>query len=308
MRNHFVRPVQQKGFMRSLYYSALARAGLVFRDAVAPLHRFLGRTRLLHPVICRARRLGAKVLLPKRLAWVQVESGLARGVWLYLNLKDEAGYWLGTYDALVQNLLKKLCGPASVFYDIGSNLGFFSLGVAQATRPSGKVIAFEPELENCVRFNEMVIRNNLQDRIELVQAAVWSYTSAGVPFKRGIPPRAHGGVLADGISPVLAEGETLMVPAVSLDEFVRNGRPAPDVVKIDVEGGESEVLKGAAEVFCRAAPALICEVHCEPAAEWITNWLTGKGYFMDWHVPPELYPRLLLAQAGHAGRHAVLRS
>jgi FkbM family methyltransferase len=290
--------------MKPVYYSRLARAGLIFSNyAFAPLRGFLGRGHLLGPIGHQARRLGAKLLLPERCAWVQVESGLARGVWLHLKLKDEAGYWFGNYDARMQNLLKKFCLPGSVFYDIGSNLGFFSLAVAQATRPNGKVIGFEPEPENCVRFKEMVIRNDLQDRVELVEAAVWSYTStAGVLFKRGVRPRAHGGILADGVSPVLAEGETVMVPSVSLDDFMRKGGPVPDVVKIDVEGGECEVLKGAAELFSRAKPILICEVHREEAAQWIAGWLARTGYSVEWHVPVEFYPRLVVAQAGQA-RH-----
>jgi FkbM family methyltransferase len=288
--------------MSSVYYSVLARARLVLRDDSTPLVRFLYQWQLLHKVVRRARACAAKLLLPKRPAWVQVESGPARGVWLHLNLRNEVAYWLGRYDATTQALLMKFCLPGCVFYDIGANLGFFSFGVANLTWPTGKVIAFEPAPENCARFKEMRTRNNLQDRIELVEAAAWSYTSTGVPFKRGVPRTAHGGVLADGVSPVLAEGDTLLVPAVSLDDFLHQGRPAPDVLKIDVEGGECEVLKGAAEVFCRTKPTLICEVHREQAAQWIADWLAQRGYSLEWHIPEERYPRLLLGQTAYASR------
>lgn len=134
------------------------------------------------------------------------------------------------------------------------------------------VAAFEAERDNCARVKENAIRNGFEDRIVLVEAAVWSHSSStGIPFKRGRLPRAHGGVWADGVSPVLAEGEVESVPAVSLDDYFRMDGRRPNVLKIDVEGGECEVLKDAVELLGAARPALICEVHHEQAAEWIAE-------------------------------------
>jgi FkbM family methyltransferase len=211
----------------------------------------------------------------------------------------EGSYWLGQHEVAVQELLERLCKLGSVFYDIGAHLGFFSFGVANCTGPKGKVFAFEPDPENCAGIKEIAIRNNLQSRVKVVEAAAWSYTSSGgVPFRRG-SSKAHGGVLADGIAPVLADGEMQLVSAISLDDFLRKGNPCADVVKIDVEGGECEVLKGAEELFSRSRPMLLCEVHHEKAAQWITKWLVPKGYVAEWRVPKELYPRLLL---GHPAK------
>lgn len=284
--------------MKSAYYSALAQAKLVGRrDALKHLRRSLRRVPLVRSLLPGAKRWASNVLLPKTPEWVRVESGLAQGIWLRLNLDVEGGYWIGTYEARVQNLLKSLCAPGSIFYDIGANLGFFSFAVASQIGSSGKVFSFEPEPENGLRFREITVRNNLQDRVELVEAAVWSYTSsAGIPFRRGGRYRTYGGVLADGAAPVLAQGETRLVSTISLDDFIRGGHPAPDVLKVDVEGGECEVLKGGEELFSRARPSLICEVHREGAAKWIADWLAVKEYVPVWDIPEELFPRLLLAQ------------
>ena len=165
--------------------------------------------------------------------------------------------------------------------------------------PEGKVFGFEPEPENSRRFRQMIVRNNLQDRVTLVDAAAWSHTSAEIPFERGGRQKTYGGVVADGVRPVLAEGEIRLVKAFSLDD--RQGHPAPDVIKIDVEGGECEVLKGARQIFSRAKPALICEVHHQEAAAWIAEWLAEISYLAEWHVPDELFPRLLFAEAGEGG-------
>jgi FkbM family methyltransferase len=279
------------------YYSMLARARLMIRnDTLAALGHFLGRVPILRSIGRRAKRGVGKILLPEEFGWVKVERGLAKGTWLRLRLLGEGSYWLGHHEVAVQELLERLCKPGCVFYDIGANIGFFSFGVANCAGPQGRVFAFEPEPENCVRLKEMVVRNNLQSRVEVVEAAVWSYTSSsGVPFRRG-SSKAHGGVLADGIEPVLADGELQLVPAIRLDDFLRKGKPGADVVKIDVEGGECEVLKGAEELFSRYRPALLGEIHHERAAQWITEWLLPKGYVAEWRVPKELYPRLLLGQ------------
>jgi FkbM family methyltransferase len=282
---------------RANYYSMLARARLIMRsDTLSSFGHFVRRVPLLRSIVHQAKCGIGKILLPEEFGWVKVERGLAQGIWLRLRLAGEGSYWLGRHEVAVQELLKRLCKPASVFYDVGAHLGFFSFGVANCTGPKGRVFAFEPDRENCVRLKEMVTRNNLQSRVKVVEAAAWSYTSSGgVSFRRG-SSKAHGGVLADGITPVLADGEIQLVSAISLDDFLRKGNPCADVVKIDVEGGECEVLRGAEELFSRSRPALLCEVHHEKAAQWITKWLVPKGYVAEWRVPKELYPRLLLGE------------
>jgi FkbM family methyltransferase len=279
------------------YYSILARARLMMRsDTLSALRHFVGRVPFLRGIAHRAKFGIGRILLPEEFGWVKVERGLAQGIWLHLKLCGEGSYWLGHHEVAVQQLLKRLCKPGSVFYDIGAHLGFFSFGVANCIGPKGRVFAFEPDPENCTRLKEMVNRNKLQIRVQVVEAAVWSYTSSGgVPFRRG-SSNAHGGVVSDGIAPVLADGDVQLVSAISLDDFLRKGNQAADVVKIDVEGGECEVLKGAEDLFSRSRPVLLCEVHHEQAAHWITDWLLPKGYVAEWHIPKELYPRLLLGQ------------
>lgn len=290
--------------MKALYHSAIARSKLAARGrSFSILRRSLGRVPLLGRALLAVKRSAVKVFLPKELTWVKVESGLAQGLWLWLDLDIEGFYWVGTYEPTVQDCLRRRCLQESIFYDIGTSLGFFSLAVANRVGPTGKVFGFEPEPENIQRFRQMIIRNDLQDRVTVVEAAVWSHSSAEIPFRRGGRQTTYGGVVVDGVSPVLAEGERRVVKAVSLDDFVSQGHPAPDVIKIDVEGGECEVLKGARQMFSRVRPALVCEVHGQEAANWISNWLTEVEYVAEWHVPGELFPRLLFAQPARGTRH-----
>jgi hypothetical protein len=68
------------------------------------------------------------------------------------------------------------------------------------------------------------------------------------------------------------------------------------VVKIDVEGAEEEVLKGAFEVFRGSQPTLICEVHNERAAKGVADWLANMNYQSEWLPDRPEFPRHLVAR------------
>ena len=207
----------------------------------------------------RARPTEAAVgtrFLPKVQAWVQVQSGLSQGMWMHLHLPREAIIWRGKHEPEVQNAILAGVRPGAVVYDIGANVGTMALGAAQLVGNLGMVIAFDGDPENIERLREHSTRNGSKDRLRVVHAAVWSRTGTdGIGFRRGAPSRSQGGVEADGNRPVLGSGEVINVPAVTLDDFVAAGEPPPQLLKIDVEGGEYEVLRGANTLFARETPA-----------------------------------------------------
>ncbi len=125
---------------------------------------------------------------------------------------------------------------------------------------------------------------------------VWSYSStSGIGFRRGALRRSHGGVESDGCRPVLADGATITVPATTLDEFVASSGIVPELVKVDVEGGEYEVLRGGETLFRRERPRVLVEVHHQQAFEQISRWMTKVRYSAQWEVPPQGFPRMLFA-------------
>jgi FkbM family methyltransferase len=196
----------------------------------------------------------------------------------------------------VQNAILAGVRPDAVVYDVGANVGTMALGAALLVGDLGLVVAFEGDPENVARLREHSARNGLENRLRVVHAAVWSRTAAdGIGFRRGAPSRSQGGVEADGNRPVLGSGEVISVPAVTLDDFVAAGEPPPQLLKIDVEGGEYEVLRGANTLFAKERPLLIAEVHHQGAAEQITAWLTERQYCAQWNIPNEKFPRHLFA-------------
>jgi hypothetical protein len=88
--------------------------------------------------------------------------------------------------------------------------------------------------------------------------------------------------------------EGFYLQAVTLDDFARR-HGAPMLVKMDVEGGEAEVLKGALRVFSDSRPRLLCEVHHEAAARAVRDWLRERSYTFEWMEEEPTFPRHLHA-------------
>jgi FkbM family methyltransferase len=234
--------------------------------------------------------------LPKVQVWVQIQSGLSKGVWMHLRLPREALLWSGEHEPEVQNAILAKVGPGAVVYDIGAHVGMMALWTALLVGDLGLVVAFDGDPENIARLQEHCARNGLENRLRVVHAAVWSRTSIdGIGFRRGATARSQGGVQADGNRPVLGSGEVINVPVVSLDDFIGAGVPPPQLVKIDVEGGEYEVLRGGKKLFARQRPLVIAEVHHQQAAEQIASWLSECQYYAQWNIPKEQFPRHLFA-------------
>jgi FkbM family methyltransferase len=228
--------------------------------------------------------------------WVRVQSGLSRGMWMHLRLPSERAYWYGTHEPDVQNAISIAVRPGTAIYDIGAHLGSIALGAARLVGNLGRVVAFDGDPENVLRLRDNSSRNGLEDRLQVVHAAVWSCTrSDGISFRRGGTVGSQGGVEANGNRPVLGNGEVIKVRAVTLDDFVAAGGPAPHLVKIDVEGGEYQVLCGGASLFANQKPLIIAEVHHQQAAEQISAWLVEYRYCSQWDIPREGFPRRLFA-------------
>ena len=131
-------------------------------------------------------------------------------------------------------------------YDIGANIGFFSLLAGRLVGANGRVTALEADPEIAARLRENVERNK-DAPISVEEKAVWS-SSSPVFFARAdaevSPDRGLGHVI-DKDAERSAPG-TIRVEAVSVDECMHKSAP-PDFIKCDVEGAEVEVFRGAAK-------------------------------------------------------------
>jgi FkbM family methyltransferase len=237
------------------------------------------------------RRFLGRHLIPARKEWVKIQNGLASGLWICIDLASERTWWWGTHEPVTQEVLQKVLEPSKVMYDIGAHIGFYALAAA---RLGTRVIAFEPDPESAARLRANVDRNGLGNKVRAVEAAAWSSSLPRITFRRG-SPRSQGGISWCDHQPVLANAEVIEVAAVCLDDFVADGGPAPQLMKVDVEGSESEVLKGALNILRNHHPALILEVHTADQYAAVTQILDNAAYKARWDTPPEAFPRLCFA-------------
>lgn len=160
---------------------------------------------------------------------------------------------------------KAALGPGKVAFDIGANVGCYSMLFGQWVGAAGKVFAFEPSPATFYGLERHVALNRLGGVVRPIRAAVSDEPGAAeflVLDNQGTSRLAAGG--EGGSSP-----RAVRVPTVSVDEFCAREGVTPDLMKIDVEGFELAVLRGARETIRRrgAQLALFVEMHPTTWAE-----------------------------------------
>lgn len=145
----------------------------------------------------------------------------------------------------------------SVVYDVGANTGLYTLFAAKAC-PDGEMIAFEPYPPNLGLLKQDVARNQLQN-VRVIDMAL-SDSVGSIEFSQ--PDEDDVGYGSSSIETNESEG-TIEVPTTTGDQLIADGEiPAPNVVKIDVEGSEPLVLEGLETALSASSCRTVyCEVH-----------------------------------------------
>jgi FkbM family methyltransferase len=218
---------------------------------------------------------GSRKLLPSdTLVWVEIQRGHARGLWVCVNPRTGQAVQHGDGEPAVQNALLEYLRPGVTFYDVGANIGLFSLLASRIVGPFGRVVSFEADPEIAARLRENLARNGF-DQARVVQSAVWSEPTT-VFFARVdvsvSPDRGLGHVAIQGNS-----ADTIAVDAVALDDFVDSDRQ-PDFIKCDVEGAETAVFAGAENLLRQKRPILLVEMHSAENHRALTRKFLEFGY------------------------------
>jgi FkbM family methyltransferase len=163
----------------------------------------------------------------------------------------------GVLEGAVQEAMIRHLGAGGVLYDVGANVGFFSLLGARLVGPGGAVYAFEPAPDNAAAVERNARLNSLPN-ISVIPKAVSS--GAGRSRLFVVDDQSWSRLEEVGAHPFTER--VIDIELVSIDDAVRSGeiRP-PTVVKIDVEGAEIAVLEGMRQTLREHRPAVICELH-----------------------------------------------
>ncbi|MDW8396212.1 MAG: FkbM family methyltransferase [Anaerolineae bacterium] len=156
-----------------------------------------------------------------------------------------------------------------VVYDVGAWEGVFTLFFARAVGQVGAVVAFEPNPQSVARARENVALNGFTNVCVLEVALGADNGSAWLDTPTGVAARGR----------LSAVPTALAVSVRRLDSLLAEAKlPAPDFIKLDVEGAELAVLHGSELVLERCRPVLLIEVHPETQATALLPFLSSLGY------------------------------
>lgn len=168
----------------------------------------------------------------------------------------------------------ELASPGTTAFDVGANVGIYSVAIARAVGSHGLVVAIEPDTANVSRLRENLALNSIAN-VQVVEAVAGDREEV-VELQIADDP-AYNSVM--GIEGNHVSVGTRAVRSVTLDRLWEDlGRPAVSFVKIDVEGAEASVLRGARAMLAAQHPALLVEATDEARLAALHAELDALGY------------------------------
>ena len=263
----------------------MSLAGMAARWLPMSVKRGLYRVPWLSGVV----RGGLNLAAPQGRSLVKVEAGGLAGMQLALDLQTEKDYWLGTYEPELQSGILALVKPGMIAYDVGANIGYISLLMAKAVGEIGRVVAFEALPENLARLRVNLELNAKGDQVQVEAGAVVDRTGP-VEFQVG-PSAGMGKAEGSAGRQNIQYPDSIVVDGFALDDYIYSeDNPEPEVIKIDIEGGEVLALPGMRRTLAGARPLVFLELHGPDAAAVAWGELRSAGYRVCTLAP--LYPQV----------------
>lgn len=146
--------------------------------------------------------------------------------------------------------------------DIGAFWGLFSLGAAKRVGPSGRVIAVEPGPRQFSMLQANVGINDFRSMVNCVEEICADDANSSMEFYAD----PNGSMVDSAVPDPHRNAKAIRRRTTTVDQLVARFQLHPNVIKIDVEGFEDLVLKGAFETLSRFSPVLFVEFHPEELA------------------------------------------
>jgi FkbM family methyltransferase len=215
--------------------------------------------------------VGKAVRWPLRLipptAQLRVLRGPLRGK-KWIAGAGQHGCWLGNYEYEMQSLFTQTINHGDVVYDLGANIGYYSLLAGVLVGTAGQVYSFEPVPRN-IKFLRQHLSINRITNCTVVEAAVGRHEGvAQFDF-------AHNHVSGH----LTTDAKGVSVRLVALDDLISVGcLPPPTVIKCDIEGAEYDALIGAAGLLRQYGPTMFISMHSAHLRRCCCAFLTDLGY------------------------------
>lgn len=248
--------------------SALAR---VYPHLPASVADRLITWRDRHPLVRRTLQAVAGWLKAET---VTIQQGAGAGL-KFNPTQGNLSYAMGTNEPLIQEALQRHLRPGDTFYDVGANIGFFTLIGASLVGPRGRVVAFEPVPETAALAAANAEINGFKHVDVRAEAAAEAAGTAEIQL--GSESQIARLTMAGTLSKATRR---LTVQLAAIDELIGAGTlPPPDFVKMDIEGAEVSALRGMANTLRQYHPTILCELHSTHAE--VATLLRKYGYTLS---------------------------
>lgn len=184
-------------------------------------------------------------------------------------------------------LLTTVLRDGDTFVDVGTHVGFFSSLAASLVGNEGRVVSFEPEARNFGQLNDHVALNGFSN-VDRVNAAVGAAEGQAEFWVNADNDGGHAlwNVGLHGYNQLSRQRENRqVVPVTTLDShFAKSAAGTPKLIKIDAEGCELSVLRGARSLLTRRVPYVVCEINHFALQQMGTNedelraYMSSHGY------------------------------
>lgn len=184
-------------------------------------------------------------------------------------------FWWGFegHESETSRMFYKLAYESKNIFDVGANVGYFSL-LASVANSESRIVAFEPAPE-FFKYLKGNIQVNCATNVIGVPAAVTNREGNVILYLN-----EEESSTVKGFRKPKAEIE---VPAVTLDSYVKKNQiDKVDLIKIDVETGEPQVFQGMQHILKRDEPSIICEVLGKETEAFLNRFLSDYRYRFYW--------------------------
>lgn len=146
------------------------------------------------------------------------------------------------YEPFETETVRQHLKPGMVVYNIGANIGYYTILASTAVGPIGKVFAFEPSDKNYAMLQRNISQNGLQN-VTALQCALSNESGTVRLSLSGSNSGDHQIFSKDDAR------DSIAVEAKTLQQFLAEGNPPPDCIIMDVQGAEAAVVLGGKELF-----------------------------------------------------------
>jgi FkbM family methyltransferase len=221
------------------------------------------------------------LLLVHRSSYVPlaIRGGLAKGAVLFLDIRSQGSYWLGTYDAWILDRvdLASLIKKGDVVWDCGAFVGYYSAIFRSLVGDSGKVVTFEASSTNYRRLARISGLNQWSN-VEIVQMAVGP-DHCDIEFAGELGGASGPWNLGKTFAPEVTKNDVETVQCCGVDELIQErGFPAPAFLKLDLESAEIYALHNGPRLFRDKRPSMLLELHGAEAMEAAGRFLQEYQY------------------------------